>query len=100
MKIALQRELIVQTFSQPSIAVKASSSKNVSNNPSSSLEYIINALTLEANSLYPPFLLMFENFNYRVHNYLVYSSESLNVMLLSVAKKMNAEWEKIIAHIV
>ena len=37
----------------------------------------------------PPFLLNFEIFNHNVHNCLVDSGESFNVMPLSVCKKIN-----------
>ena len=37
----------------------------------------------------PPFLLTFEIFNHNVHNYLVDSRASVNVMPLSVCKKIN-----------
>ena len=39
----------------------------------------------------PPFLLTFEIFNYNVHNYLVDSGESINVMPLSVCKRINGQ---------
>jgi hypothetical protein len=44
----------------------------------------------------PPFLLTFEVFNRNLHNYLVDSGASSNVMLLSICKKLNAvplEWK-------
>ena len=37
----------------------------------------------------PPFLLTFEIFNHNVHNYLVDSGASVNVMLLLVCKMIN-----------
>ena len=39
----------------------------------------------------PPFLLTFEIFNYNVHNCLVDSGESINVMPLSVCKRINGQ---------
>ena len=39
----------------------------------------------------PPFLLTFEIFNYNVHNCLVDSGASINVMPLSVCKRMNGQ---------
>ena len=39
----------------------------------------------------PPFLLTFEIFNHNVHNCLVYSGASVNVMPLSVCKKINGQ---------
>ena len=41
----------------------------------------------------PPFLLTFEIFNRNVHNCMVDSGASSNVMPLSVCKNMNATWE-------
>jgi hypothetical protein len=38
-----------------------------------------------------PFLLNFENFNRNVHNCMVYSSTSSNVMPLSICQKINVE---------
>ena len=37
----------------------------------------------------PPFLLTFENFNHNVHNFLVDSGASINVMPISVCKRIN-----------
>ena len=39
----------------------------------------------------PPFLLNFEIFNHNVHNFLVDSGESVNVMPLSVCKRINGQ---------
>ena len=39
----------------------------------------------------PPFLLTFEIFNHNVHNCLVDSGASVNVMLLSVCKRINGQ---------
>ena len=39
----------------------------------------------------PPFLLTFEIFNHNVHNYLADSGASINVMPLSVCKKINGQ---------
>ena len=39
----------------------------------------------------PPFLLTFEIFNHNVHNCLVDSGASINVMPLSVCKKINGK---------
>ena len=41
----------------------------------------------------PPFLLTFEIFNMNVHNCMVESGASSNVMPLSMCKKLNATWE-------
>ena len=39
----------------------------------------------------PPFLLTFEILNHKVHNFLVYSGSVVNVMPLSVCKKINGK---------
>ena len=41
----------------------------------------------------PPFLLTFEVFNRNIHNYMIDSKESSNVMHVSMCKKLNAAWE-------
>ena len=65
-----------------------------------SLKYVLNTLTIDANTLCPPFLLMFKIFNYNVYNFLVHSGASVNIMPLSVAKKINEKWDKIDAQII
>lgn len=56
---------------------------------------MLNTLQMEdANSSCPPFLLSFEVFNYNVHNYLVDFGVVANVMSISIAKKINAQWSK------
>lgn len=58
-----------------------------------SLASILNALRMEeVSSLFPPFFLSFKIFNFNVHNYLVDSDTSFNVMPLSIAKDINAQW--------
>ncbi len=66
---------------------------------SGSLEYVV-LLTLEANTLCPPFSLMFKIFNYSFHNCLVVSNASMNVMPLSITKKISAKWDKTDAQII
>ena len=39
----------------------------------------------------PPFLLSFDIFNYNVHNYLVKLGASINVMPLSICKRINGQ---------
>jgi len=48
----------------------------------------------ESNSSCPPFLLSFDVFNCNVHNCLVDSGVEANIMPLSIAKKINAQWSK------
>ena len=45
----------------------------------------------KSRSQTPPFLLTFEIFNRNVHNYLVDSGDSSNVMPYSICKKLNAQ---------
>jgi len=66
----------------------------VSNKSFGTLEFLVNVVTLDANNLCPPFLLNFKIFNYNVHNCLVDSGSSVNLMPLFVAKKINAKWYK------
>ena len=65
-----------------------------------SLESVVNPLTLESNTLFPLFLLMFKIFNYNFHNCSINSGASVNVMTLSIAKKIKEKWEKIDAQII
>lgn len=55
---------------------------------------------MDVDTLCLAFLLTFEIFNFNVHNFLVDLGSSVNVMKLSVAKKINAKWEKTDAHII
>lgn len=55
---------------------------------------------MDENTLYPPFLLTFEIFNFNVHNYLVDFGASVKLMPLSVSKKINAKWDKIDVQII
>ena len=48
----------------------------------------------------PPFLLTFEIFNRNVHNCMIDSWASSNVMPLSICKKLNPTWEPFPLHIV
>ena len=99
-KIAGQREFLVQTFSQPSPSDKASVSQKVSGKFSCSIKFEVNVTTFNTNTLCPPFLLTFENFNYNVHNCLVDYGASVNVMPLSIAKKTKVKWDKTNAQII
>lgn len=85
-----------------SVSGNDASSKNgyESGKSSSLLEFVLNALTFDVNTLCPPFLLTFEIFNYSVHNFLVDSSASVNVMPLYVMNKINAKRDETDAHII
>lgn len=100
-KIADQCELIVQAFSsQPRSSDKVYASQEVSGKSLDILKSVVNVENLNTNTLCPPFILAFEIFNYNVHNCLIDSSASTNVMPLSVAKKINAKWDKTDAQII
>ena len=62
----------------------------------------INAALTGQKSKYktPPFLLSFENFNQNIHNFLVDSGASSNVMPFSLCKKLNETLLKISIHII
>lgn len=67
---------------------------------SSSLEFVVNSLTLEAKILCTLFLLTFEIFNYNIQNCLVDFGSSINLISLSIENKINAKWRKINAQII
>ena len=91
-KLMGQRDIILRALGQTSIDNVASSNKGSSKSPRS-LTSVLNALCMEeVNSLYPPFLLSFEIFNFNFHNCLVDFGASVNVMPLSIAKQINAQW--------
>jgi len=75
-------------------------SKGVSTPPRS--HYIVlNTLWMQQENLgFPPFLLSFEIFNYNVHNCLVASSTTTNVMPLSIAKQINAQCSETFTRII
>lgn len=95
-----QREQHVQAFSQPSSSDKASTYQKVSGKSLGTIEYVVNDVTLDASNLCPPVFVKFEIFNYNVHNCLVDSGASVNVMPLSVAKIINAKWARTDAKII
>ena len=49
---------------------------------------------MDANTLCPPFLLAFGIFNFNVHNCMIDSGASVNVMPLYVSKNINAKLDK------
>jgi len=58
-RITSQRELLVRALVQPSSSENASSSQKVSGKSSGPLELVVNDVTLEDNTLCPPFSLTF-----------------------------------------
>jgi len=98
-RITSQLELLLQALCKPSSGSNPSLHKGPCKS-SGPMKLFLNAFKLEANTLYPPFLLTLKIFNYNVHNYLVDSGASINVMSLSISKKINAKWDNIDAHII
>ena len=72
------------------------SSTNLTNKPS------VNSFSLDkrGNPFVPPFLLKFEVFNINLHNFLVDSGASSNVMPLLICKKLNATPLKSYKHVI
>lgn len=60
----------------------------------SSLEFVLNTLTIDEDKICLHFLLTFEIFNSNVNDCLVDSGASVNIIPLSVAKKINTKWGK------
>lgn len=89
--IANQRDLILKAFTNPP------TSKTVSSTSSQAMESphsIMNVVNTNSRGSTPPFLLSFNIFNFNVHNCLIDSGASTNVMPLSIWKKLNIRLEK------
>jgi len=79
----------------------ATYTSNTASTPPGSLSIVLNTLWMEeAKSVFPPFVLSFEIFNYNVHNYLVDSIMAANIMPLSISKNIDAQWSKTFAQII
>lgn len=73
----------------------ATSTSKGARTPPRSLSTVLKTLRMEEeNSSCPPLHLSFETFNHNVHNCLVDSSAVANIMPLSIAKKINAQWNE------
>lgn len=93
-KIQSERDILLRALGQTSTDSTASTNKGASTSVVS-LTIVLSTLQMEEeNYVCPPFLLSFESFNYNVHKFLVDSSTSNNVMPLSIAKNINAQWRK------
>lgn len=92
-KIMSQWDILLQEHGQTTAGNVVSLDK-VYGKSYGSLKYVLNNLTMDANTLCPPFLLTFEIFNFNVHNFLVDSGASVNIMPLFVSKKINEKWDK------
>lgn len=89
-----QQDILLHALGKISIDNTTSTSKGASTSPGS-LRTVLNTLQMkEENSVFPPFFLSFEIFNYNVHNFLVDSSASANIMPPSIANNINAQWSK------
>lgn len=99
-KIMSQSDILLRVLGENYVNQATSLNKGSGKSPHT-LTSILNTLHMEeANSLYHPFLLSFEIFNFNFHKWLVDSSASSNVKPLSVAKKINAQWSKTSAQII
>lgn len=99
----LLKQLNVVHASHFSIVVTSKASKGIGKPSIDPLDKIdlTNAMVIgdRSNSHTPPFLLTFEIFNKNVHNFLVDSRASSNVLPYSVCLKLNISPQKSIVHI-
>lgn len=92
--ITSQQDIFLWALGKTSVG-NTTSLYNGASKSHGTLEFIRNSLTMDVITLCPPFLLNFEIFKYfNVHNFLIDSSALVNIMPLSVTKKINAKWEK------
>lgn len=63
------------------------------------VEFVVNGVNLSSNTLFPLCLLNFKKINY-FHNCLVDYRASMNIIPVSIAKKINAKCDKIDAQII
>ena len=67
----------------------------MSGNSHEIIESIVNVGNSNSKTLFPSFLLIFEIFNYNVHDCSVDFSEFVNIMPLFFANKINVKCDKI-----
>lgn len=97
--IQSQWDILLRALGQTSPDSATSTSKGAST-PLGSLSTMLKTLWMEEeNSIFPPFLFSFEIFNYNFHSCLVDLGTIAKVMLLSIAKRINAKWSKTSAQI-
>ena len=92
LKLPVIRDKMMQGV-PPSKNAKTSSNQNsAANTKDNSTNSSVNASSIgkKSNSSTPPFLLTFEICNHKVHNCMIDSGASKNVMPYSVCKKLNA----------
>lgn len=93
-KIHSQRDILLRALGQTTTDSATPTSKGAST-PLESMSTVLNTLQMEEeNSCFPPSLLSFEVFNYNVHNCLVDFGTTGNIMPLSIARKINAQWRE------
>ena len=84
-KVPQQKERLLK-------ALEASNEKlPMDNQPQEEEEIGETSIGGKSKRKHPPFLLTFEIFNHNVHNFLVDSGASVNVMPISVCKKINGQ---------
>lgn len=93
-RIQSQQSILLCALGQTVTDSAASASKGAST-PPWSLSIVLNMLQMEEeNSDYHPFLLSFKIFDYNDHNCLVDYGAAANIMPLSIAKHINAQWSE------
>lgn len=96
-KVIVQRDILLCAQGKTCTDNVASSSKGPSKF-ANSLTSMLNLLHMEeVNSLCPPLLLSFEIFNSNFHNCLVDFGASVNVIPLSIARRINTQWSSTFA---
>jgi len=99
-KILLKELNVVPSSPLPS-AVLSKETKGTRKLPSDRVEATDAVLIGDiSNSHTPSFLLTYEIYNRNLHNFLIYSGASSNIMLASVCSKLNIEPQKSAVHIV
>ena len=84
-KVPQQKEILLK-------ALEASDERMPTNNqPEEEEEIGETSSGGKSKKKHPPFLLTFEIFNHNVHNCLVYSGATVNIMPISVCKRINGQ---------
>ena len=84
-KVPQQKEKLLKALEAPDEKLPTD------NRPKEEEEIKENNIGGKSKSKHPPFLLTFEIFNHNVHNCLVDSGASVNVMPISVCKRINGQ---------
>jgi len=102
-KLKHQQKLLLKELNAvPSLPLPSAKAANDSGQPPSGRVEAIDTILIGdiSNSHTPPFLLTYEIYNRNLHNYLIDSGASSNIMLASVCSKLNIEPQKSSIHIV